>query len=121
VEFALVAPVLFLMFFGTLEIGREFMVSHAITLAACQGCRKAVVGPTSTAAVTTTVNNSLAAWGLHDQTTTVQVNGASADAGTAMSGDAVTVTVSIPMSSVTIVPGASRLGNMTRTYTLRRE
>jgi Flp pilus assembly protein TadG len=121
VEFALVAPLVFLVVFGIIAVGRGLMVTHALSSAASQACRRAVVGSLSTSAVTTNVSNNLAAWGIRDQTTTVQVNGATNDPAAAASGDQITVTVSLPMSSVLIVPGFSSSGQVTRTYTLRKE
>ena len=41
VEFALVAPVFFLVVFGLLESGRMMMLKHAFTDAAREGCRAA--------------------------------------------------------------------------------
>jgi Flp pilus assembly protein TadG len=121
VEFAVVAPFVFAVIFGIMTVGRGLMVTHALDSAASQACRKAVVGSASTSAVTTSVNNSLAAWAIHDQTTTVQVNGTTNDPSTAVNGDQITVTVSIPMTSVVIVPGVATSGQITRKCTLRKE
>lgn len=41
VEMAMVAPVIFLMIFGSIEFGRMMMVRQALTNAARDGCRKA--------------------------------------------------------------------------------
>lgn len=120
-EFAVVAPILFTVILGVIEIGREFMVAHAMASAASHACRRAVVKPLTADAVATDVDNSLAAWGIHGQTTSVKVNGVVADPSTAVSGDEITVTVSIPVASITVVPGATALGNISRKYTLRKE
>jgi Flp pilus assembly protein TadG len=46
VEFALVAPVFFLLVFGLLELGRMLMIQEALTNAAREGCRTAVLATT---------------------------------------------------------------------------
>lgn len=48
VEFAVVAPVLFLMIFGLIEFGRMIMVQQALTNAAREGCRTATLVTTTT-------------------------------------------------------------------------
>jgi hypothetical protein len=52
----------------------------------------------------------------------VQVNGGSADASTAKAGDKITVSITAPVSSITWLPFTRYLsGNLSGTYTLRRE
>ena len=46
VEFAIVAPVFFLFVFGLIELGRTVMVQQALTNAAREGCRTAVLATT---------------------------------------------------------------------------
>lgn len=46
VEFALVAPVFFLLVLGLVEMGRMLMVQQSLTNAAREGCRMAVMGTT---------------------------------------------------------------------------
>ena len=46
VEFAIVAPVFFLFVFGLIELGRIVMVQQALTNAAREGCRTAVLATT---------------------------------------------------------------------------
>jgi Flp pilus assembly protein TadG len=46
VEFALVAPVFFLLAFGLIELGRMLMIQEALTNAAREGCRTAVLATT---------------------------------------------------------------------------
>jgi Flp pilus assembly protein TadG len=43
IEFALVAPVFFLVVFGLIENGRMLMLQHAVTNAAREGCRAAAL------------------------------------------------------------------------------
>ena len=124
-EFALVGPWLFLLILGILEIGRGFMVTHALAAAARQVCRQAVVRPTtSTSQVQADVHTALAAWGVGGETTRVLVNGVEADASTAISDNRVTVTVSVPLANVVYLPYLPRghnAGNLSGQYTLRKE
>jgi len=46
VEFACTVPVLFLLIFGAVEFGRIMMVKNALTNAAREGCRSAVLATT---------------------------------------------------------------------------
>jgi hypothetical protein len=46
VEFAIVAPVLFLFLFGLIEWGRMVMVQQSLTNAAREGCRMAILSTT---------------------------------------------------------------------------
>jgi len=50
IEMAVVAPVIFLIVFGSVEFCRMMMVRHALTDAARQGCRHATLATTQTAA-----------------------------------------------------------------------
>jgi len=49
VEFALVAPLAFLLLFGALELGHVYMVSHTAEAAAYEGARRGII-PGATAA-----------------------------------------------------------------------
>ena len=49
-EFALVAPVFFLIIFGLLEFGRMMMVQQSLTNAAREGCRSAVLATSTNSA-----------------------------------------------------------------------
>jgi Flp pilus assembly protein TadG len=50
VEFAIVAPIFFLMVFGLIEFGRMMMVQQSLTNAAREGCRMAVLATTKNSA-----------------------------------------------------------------------
>jgi Flp pilus assembly protein TadG len=122
VEFAVVAPVLFILVLGTVEVGRGLMVIQLLTNAARAGCRTGVIEGKATSDINTTVTTILTAQGITTEGVTVQVNDGSADASTARSGDEITVKVSIPTSKITWVPGGSYLqGTLSGQYTLRRE
>jgi Flp pilus assembly protein TadG len=121
-EFALTAPILFLMIFGIIEIGRGFMAMHLLENAARTGCRQGVLSGTSSAQITTAVTNTLTPQGITGASVSVQVNDASADASSATTGDKITVVVSVPVSNFTWVPGGSYLkGNLAGRFSLPRE
>jgi Flp pilus assembly protein TadG len=121
-EFAMVAPALFVLILGIFELGRGIMVIHALTNAARIGCRVGAIEGTSTSTITAAVTANLTAVGISSDTVTVQVNDGSADASTAKAGDEITVKVTVPASSVTWVPGGQHLtGTLSGQYTLRRE
>ncbi|HVS34790.1 MAG TPA: TadE/TadG family type IV pilus assembly protein [Gemmataceae bacterium] len=122
VEFALVAPLFFVFVLGFAELGRGYMVQHLLNNAARQGCRVAVVEGKTNTDVSNAVSAILTPQGIGGDTVSVQINNISGDAGSAQSGDEVTVLVSVPASSVSWVPGAQFLfGTITGQSTLRRE
>jgi Flp pilus assembly protein TadG len=122
VEFAVVGTVMFVFILGLIEVGRAFMVVHLLTNAARQGCRIGVLPGKANSDVLTAVNGTLNAQGIRGDTATVQVNDNTADVANAKSGDEVTVIVSVPVSSVTWLPGTGFLrGTLSSRYTLRRE
>ena len=122
VEFAVICSVLFLVVLGFIEVTRGFMVIHLLNSAARQGCRIGVIEGKSTKDIRTAAVKTLKSQGIHGEVTTVMVNGGAADASTSKAGDEITVTISVPASSVSWVPGARFLvGNISSQYTLRRE
>jgi Flp pilus assembly protein TadG len=122
VEFALIAPLLFLVFFALVEVARGLMVAHLLDHAARLGARAGVIEGQSTTSIQTTVINALSAAGISSESVTVQVNDGSTDASAANAGDEITVLVTVPVSKVTWFPTGSFLsGNLAGQYTLRRE
>lgn len=117
VEFAIVAPLLFVIILGTIEFGRMMMVLELLNNAARNGARLGVVSGNDTAAVQQAVTDTLTSTSVSGATSTVQVNGTSADVNTAATGDTITVTVSVPASSVSWLPSALFLGGKTLTST----
>ena len=119
VEFALVAPLFFLFVFAMIEYGRMVMVQQVITNASREGARKAVLDGATTASVTTTVNDYLAAGSITGATVTVAPNPPT----NAEFGDPVTVTVSIGFNQVSWLPSPMYLGGRTMiaTTVMRRE
>jgi Flp pilus assembly protein TadG len=109
-EFAAVAPVLFVLVFGMLEFGRMVMVQQMITNAAREGARIAIVPGSTTSSVTTAVSTYLTGASISGATTTV-----SPEPSSATYGATITVTVSVPYTSVSWVPSPYFLGATTLT------
>lgn len=102
VEFAVIATILVTLFLGTVEVTRAIQVKNYLTDTARSGARTAIQPGTTTATITSTINSILTADGLTatDATITVQVNGVTADASTAVRGDKISVRISIPYNKV---------------------
>lgn len=119
VEFAIVAPVFFLLVFGMVEFGRMVMVQQVITNAAREGARRAVLDGATTSAVETTVE---------DYLTAGSISGAEVDVDPspptdAEYGDPVTVTVTVDFEDVSWLPSPMFLGGeeLTASTVMRRE
>lgn len=123
VEFAFVGSIVFLIFFGVVELGRALMVTHLLTNAARAGARAGVIEGTSTATIKSVVSSALTAVGISGDTVSVQVNDGSTDASASQAGDEITVKATISASSVSWLPWQRFTGSTTLTgqYTLQRE
>jgi|SRR5438132_4030692 len=122
VELAFVAPIFFLLILGMIELGRGLMVRHMLTNAARRGCRLGILEGKSNADVTAAVRNALTPIGISSDTISILVNGGSSDVKDANADDEVTVIVSVPVTTVTWVPGGQYLGStLSGQYTLRKE
>jgi hypothetical protein len=99
VEFAIVAPVFFIMVFGMIEFGRMIMVQQILTNASREGARLAVLDGSTTSAVQSSVTSYLTSARLGGATVTVVP-----DPTTAGYGAPVTVTVQIPFGQVSWLP-----------------
>jgi Flp pilus assembly protein TadG len=110
VEFAVVVPVLIILVFGMIEFSRLMMVEQVLDNAAREGCRRAVLNTATTSDVNTVVTNYLNNSGISGESITV-----SPDPSTASAGTAITVTVSVPFSSVSWLPHPMFLGGATLT------
>jgi Flp pilus assembly protein TadG len=100
VEFALIAPVLFLMIFGMIEFGRAVMVQQILTNASREGARRAILEQTTLSEVETIVGDYLTDTSIPGASVSVSVNPLSSMG----FGDPVTVTCSIPYAQVTWLP-----------------
>jgi Flp pilus assembly protein TadG len=119
VEFAIVAPVFFLVVLGIIEFGRMVMVQQVITNAAREGARIAVLDSATTARVTSKVNAYLSAASLRGATTLVTPN----PPASARFDEPVTVEVRLPFSAVSALsrPFMSRGMVLTARSVMRRE
>lgn len=110
VEFAIVAPLFFLLVLGIIEFGRMVMVQQIITNAAREGARTGIVSGATYSGVTSTVNGYLAATGISGASVSVNP-----DPGSASYGSQITVTVTIPFSQVSWTPTPFFLGSKSLT------
>lgn len=119
VEFAITAPLLFLVVFGIIETGRALMVQHLLTNAARDGARTAILAGATVDDVQTQVTSYLAGSSVPGTTVTVSPNPlTSADI-----GDPVSVNVQVPFDSINWLPSPFFFGNvdLEATVTMRRE
>jgi Flp pilus assembly protein TadG len=143
-EFAVVAPVIFALVFGIIELGRVLMVLHVLSDVARDSARYAVVtegGSKATSNVQDYVTTRLAAYGIstvkapvvsvNDNSSTdlssstgpAQQTGA-ANFGKYSNGSEVTVKVQVNFSEVTWLPFADFVASgavLSGQYTLRRD
>lgn len=119
VEFAILAPIFFILIFGMIEYGRMVMVQQILTNAAREGARVATLSDTTTTKVTTAANSYLTAAKISGSTIAVSPNPPSA----AGAGNAVSVTISVPFNQVSWFPSPFFLNGKTLSYTatMRRE
>jgi Flp pilus assembly protein TadG len=119
VEFAVVAPLFFLLVFGMIEFGRMVMVQQVITNASREGARLAVLDGTTTSDVTSAVQNYLTGGAVEGATVTVTP----APPSSAGYGEPVTVTVNVPFNQVSWLPTPMFLSGkeMSATTVMRRE
>lgn len=109
-EFAIVAPIFLLMVIGILELGRALMVQQVLVNASRVGAREAVTIGATTGSVQTTVQDYTASVAVPG----VQVN-VTPDPATSTAGDPITVTASVPFSSVSWLPSPWFLSGATLT------
>jgi len=125
IEFALVAPLFFVLMLGIIEFGRAFMVMELLNESARQACRQAIVEGTSSAQIKLTATNFLTSVGFDSSVAGVSVNNTPIDTieiKTMGANTDMTVQVTVPVSSVTWVPtGFLPAGNLAGQFTMRRE
>lgn len=100
VEFAVVAPIFFLVVLGIIEFGRMAMVEQVITNAAREGARVGVIDGATHATVEEKVRRYLASAGVTGATIDVSPD----PPDSAGYGESVTVTVSVPFDDVSWLP-----------------
>jgi Flp pilus assembly protein TadG len=107
-EFAIVAPVFFLMVVGFIEFGRALMVQQVLINASRVGARMAITTGATSAAVQSAVEDYTEGVAVPGVTVSVSPNPATATAGTA-----ITVTASVDFSDVSWMNAPWFLGNKT--------
>lgn len=90
VEFAVVAPVMFMVIMGMFELGRAMSIQQVLTNAAREGARESTLMGATVASVTDVVEGYTSAVAITDVTTNV-----TPDPATVTSGELVTTTVSV--------------------------
>ena len=120
VETAIVMPVLVAIGFGMIEVGYYFYVKNSVQGAAREGARASIVSTAVNSDVTTAVTNAMASAGITSGYTTTT---SPASISGLVTGTSVTVTVSIPWSSVSIIPMGyiSSSKTITASATMRRD
>lgn len=122
VEFAVVAPVFFLMIFGMLEFGRMVMVQQVLTNASREGARVAVLDGATNSEVVDAVEAYLTGGQIDASAATVTVD--PEDPASAGYGEAVTVTVSVAFGDVSWLSApffAEADSDLTASTSMRRE
>jgi hypothetical protein len=103
-------------------LGRGFMSIHLLNNAAQAGCRIGILQGKSSSDISSTTIAALTATGIQGETATVRVNDGTTDAANAVTGDEITVKVTVPVSTITWIPVPKYLtGNLGGQYTLRRQ
>jgi Flp pilus assembly protein TadG len=105
VEFAIVAPIFFMLVIGIIEVGRAIMVQQVLINASRVGARRATMLSSSSSAVLSSVSEYTTGVGVPTVTTTVTPNPATAAAGTA-----ITVSTSVNFANVSWLPAPWFMG-----------
>src|SRR5262245_45607503 len=109
-EFAVVAPVFFLMIVGFIEFGRALMVQQVLVNASRVGARQAVTTSATTSTVQTAVQQYTAGVAVPGVSVSVSPNPA-----TAAPGTTITVTATVPFNTVSWMASPWFLGGRTLT------
>ena len=116
VEFAIVAPLLFFLFFAAFEFCRVAMIRHTVDNAVYEGCRQAIIPGATAGAARDKVETILGTLGVSGST--ISVRPAMIDNRTSE----ITLTVEVSLDENTFVPPQLSGGNtITRSLTMRRE
>lgn len=109
VEFAVVAPIFFMLFLAIVEFSRAFMVTQLMTDAARRGCRQGIIEGATNSQITSAATSYLQACGISGENIQIVVNDAAGNTVEVQNVPAyteITVQASVPMSSVTWLPVA---------------
>lgn len=110
-EFAVVAPIFLLLFFGMIDFGRMIMVQQLLTDAAREGARAGVLDGAEAGVIRSNVEGLLDATSVDSDVVTVDLE--PADLASARTGDAVTVRISVSFRDVCWLPTPRALGDRT--------
>ena len=119
-EFAVVAPFLFVMLLGMVEFGRVLTVHHVLTLAARTGAREAVLPGASCGSVESAADAVVDSAAIPMPAVSVAC---SSDPSATIPGTPIGVTVSVPMSGISTI-GKMWFGpghQVTATASMRKE
>lgn len=118
-EFALVAPIIFILIFASVEFGRAIMAIDGMEEAVREGCRLAVLDDTTTAEIEDMVRARLELVGVGVYTLSMDPDPPSG----ACQWDPVTIRVETAFSNVSLLPVPAFIGNITlrASCTLPRE
>ena len=119
VEFAVIAPLMFLVVFGVIELGRAMAVQETVTSASREACRVAVVDGRTKSDATDRITSMMSSAGIAGYTVAFSPDPPSS----AREGTPVIVTVQIPFNNVTWLPSPQFLRNrvLRGSTTLSRE
>jgi Flp pilus assembly protein TadG len=109
-EFAVVAPVFFLMVIGFLEFGRAMMVQQVLVNASRVGARQAITTSATAASAQSAAQDYAVGMAVPGVVVAVSPDPSAADP-----GDVVTVTTTVPFSAVSWMPAPWFLGGKTLT------
>jgi Flp pilus assembly protein TadG len=123
VEFAIVAPVFFLMIFGMIEYGRLVMVQQVLTNATREGARRAVLEDATADTVRTVVRNYLDNSSINGNNPNLQITVDPEPQSATEDDEAITVSVSLPFRDVSWLPAPLYLNatTMNASSVMRRE
>ena len=99
VEFAIVAPLFFMLVVGCIEFGRALMVQQVLTNASRVGARQAITLSGTQSEVISSTTDYAAGASVPGITVNVSPNPSVAEA-----GDMITVDVSVPFSNISLMP-----------------
>ena len=119
VEFAITAPVLFIILFGMIEMGRALMIKQLLSNAARDGARSAILEGSSAEDVEQTVLSYLGGSKIGGAKVSVTPSPLTL----AQGGDPVTVSISVPFNEVSWLPTPKYLSGVAleETVIMRRE
>jgi Flp pilus assembly protein TadG len=116
VEFAIVSPILFLMFFAAFEFCRVAMIRHTVDNAVYEGCRVGIIPGATSAEAEAQARQMLSALGVTKSK--IQVTPSKIDRDT----EEVSVRIEVPLDANSFVPNQFVAGrSIIRELTLRRE